>query len=259
MSESELDQAVVSAVFRMAEDRGWNRVNVPAAALAAGLPLPQVRARFPTRLHVLHRFGTLLDQAALEGASADGPVRDRLFDLLMRRFDALQVERGGVLALLQALPFNPATSVLLSCETRRSMRWLLGAAGAGTGGVRGEARVQGLTAVWLWGMRAWQRDETTDLSTTMAAVDSALGRAEQAAGWLGGLRGGSGATAEPEPAPDASGLGTTDTGLETAAEDAPAMPITPAPPSTPPTSTPQAGPGGPETSDESGAAPSPIG
>jgi len=257
VSDSELDQAVVSAVFRMAEERGWNRVNVPAAALAADLPLPRVRARFPTRLHVLHRFGTLLDQAALDGASSEGPVRDRLFDLLMRRFDALQAERGGVLALLQALPFNPATSVLLSCETRRSMRWLLGAAGAGTGGVRGEARVQGLTAVWLWGMRAWQRDETTDLSTTMAAVDSALGRAEQAAGWLGGLRGGS--DAATDPAPDASGLGTTDTGLETAAEDAPAMPTTPAPPSGTQAPKPQAGPGGPETSDESGAAPSPIG
>ncbi|MBN8875374.1 MAG: TetR family transcriptional regulator [Rhodospirillales bacterium] len=247
MSDQELDRAVVSAVFRMAEERGWNRVSVPAAALAADLPLPQVRARFPTRLHVLHRFGTLLDQAALEGASADGSVRDRLFDLLMRRFDALQVERGGVLALLSALPFNPATSVLLSCETRRSMRWLLGAAGAGTGCLRGEARVQGLVAVWLWGMRAWQRDQTEDLSATMAAVDSALGRAEQAAGWLSGMRGPSDGATQ-----DATGAETADAGVNAAAEDAPAMPTTP--PATPPS-----GIGGPETSDESGAAPSPIG
>ncbi len=104
------------------------------------------------------RFGRLVDQAALADATSEGPARDRLFDLLMRRIDALQSRRGGVLALLRALPSEPPFALLLGLATRRSMRWMLEAAGVSTAGVRGELRVRGLVAVWLWTVRAWRAD-----------------------------------------------------------------------------------------------------
>jgi hypothetical protein len=68
------------------------------------------------------------------------------------------------------------------------MAWLLQAAGVGTTGLRGELTVRGLVAVWVWTLRAWERDESADLSATMAALDSALRRAEQAVRWLQGTR-----------------------------------------------------------------------
>lgn len=79
------------------------------------------------------------------------------------------------------------------------MRWMLDAVGVGTHGLRGELRVRGLVAVWLWTVRTWQRDDSADLSTTMAALDSALHRAESAASWLGGgaSRGTGDVSAEP--------------------------------------------------------------
>ena len=63
---------------------------------------------------------------------------------------------------------------------------MLDAAGVVTSGLRGELRVRGLIAVWLWAVRAWERDESADMSGTMAALDFALRRAEQAAAWIGG-------------------------------------------------------------------------
>ena len=74
----------------------------------------------------------------------------------MRRIDALQAHRAGVLALLRRLPADPPTALLLALATRRSMRWMLEAAGVPTRGVRGELRVKGLVAVWLWTVRAWR-------------------------------------------------------------------------------------------------------
>ena len=149
------------------------------------MPLARARERFPGRAAILVRFGRLADQAALAEAPSDGPVRDRLFDLLMRRIDALQAHRAGVLALLRALPAEPPTALLLTLATRRGMRWMLEAAGVPTRGIGGELRVKGLLAVWLWTVRAWRSDESEDLSATMAALDAALRRAEQAAEWLG--------------------------------------------------------------------------
>ncbi len=120
-------------------------------------------------------------------------MRDRLFYLLMQRIDVMQDHRAGVLALMRGLPRDPGMALLLACATRRSMRWLLDAAGVPTAGLRGELRVRGLCGVWLWVMRAWQHDETEDMAATMSALDTALRRAERLAPWLGG------STAHPTP------------------------------------------------------------
>ncbi len=118
--------------------------------------------------------------------------------MLMRRIDVLQAHRDGLLALLRVLPTDPPLAILLALATRRSMRWLLEAAGVSARGLRGELRVRGLVAVWLWTLRAWRTDESADLSATMAALDHALRRAEQAAGWLDGRSAGSEPAAEKD-------------------------------------------------------------
>jgi AcrR family transcriptional regulator len=206
MDDTEFDQALIAAAFEQAAEQGWRRVSVPAAARAAGLSLTTARGRFPSRAAVLLRFGRLIDQSALQEMAADGPVQDQLFALLMRRIDALQAQRAGVLALLSALPCEPPTALLLTVATRRSMRWMLGAVGVPTTGIRGELRIKGLMAVWLWTLRTWRNDDSEDLSTTMAALDSALRRAAQTAEWLGWHRGQAASaeeppTAEPDPEP----------------------------------------------------------
>lgn len=196
MDDDAFDRALVTAALALAAEKGWRHVSVPAAARAAGLDLARARERFAGRGAILLRLGRLADQAALAAAPAEeGSVKDRLFDLLMRRIDVLQAHRAGVLALLHGLPSEPPTALLLACATRRSMRWMLEAAGVSARGARGELRVKGLVLVWLWAVRAWQNDESADLSATMAALDVALGRAEQAAGMLGWGR-------RVDPAPD---------------------------------------------------------
>jgi ubiquinone biosynthesis protein COQ9 len=209
MTDTDFDGALVAAALRLAATDGWHRVSVAAAARAADLPLHEARARFPSRNWILLRLGSLADQAALTDAPAEGPVRDRLFDLLMRRFDAFQAQRDGVIAVMRALPFDPPLALMLGYATERSMRWMLEAAGLTLHGPRGDLIAKGCVGVWLWSLRAWERDTSEDLSGTMATLDAALQRAERAAGWLGGPRrpkpavqGGGDTAARPDEAGD---------------------------------------------------------
>ncbi len=213
MTDAEFDSALITAAFRLAGEEGWRSVNAAKAARAAGLPLPEARGRFPSRFSILSRFGQLADRAALQDAPSHGPVRDRLFDTMMRRFDVLQAHRSGVKAILRSLPADPPTALLLACASKRSMRWMLQGAGVAATGLRGEIQVRGLLAVWLYAVRAWERDESEDLSATMAAIDKALDRAEKAASWLNLQRPGPAAQAAPDeafaaatPASPATGL-----------------------------------------------------
>ncbi len=198
MNHTEQDAALIAAALAIAADKGWRAVTVMDAARAAEIPLPLARERFPSRAAILMGLGRMADQAVLAEVPTDGSVRDRLFDLLMRRLDAFQQHRAGVVAVLRALPSDPATAIMLACATRRSMRWMLDAAGVPSGGLGGELRLRGLIGVWLWAVRAWEKDDSQDLSATMAALDTALGRAEQAAKWLGGRREAA-PPADPEP------------------------------------------------------------
>lgn len=225
----EFDEALIGAVFALAGERGWPDASIPEAARRRNLPLAKARERFPNRAAVLLKLGRLADQGALAETPKEGTVRDRLFYLIMQRLDLLQAHRAGILGLMRALPTEPGTAALLGCATKRSMRWLLEAAGVSSRGLRGEIRTNGLLAVWLWALRAWQGDETADLSQTMKAVDSALQRAERLGGWLGGAQ-------VPSPAAREEVSGTE---IPQGEPPEPESPPPPAPgPETPPTSLP---------------------
>jgi hypothetical protein len=185
MNDREFDAALVTAVLAEAGLRGWRDASLVEAARVASLDLGRVRRSFPTKLTVLMRFGTIADQAALTDAHTVGAVKDRLFDMIMRRLDVHQAHRAGVLAILDAAAVDPALGLFLGRLSARSMAWLLEGAGLSAAGLRGVLRTQGLLGVWLWSVRAWREDESADLAATMTAVDKALDRAGQFARYIG--------------------------------------------------------------------------
>jgi len=223
MDDREFDQALLGAAFDLAAEIGWPRMRVAAAARRAGLPLDRARLRFPHRGALLMQFGRQVDASALANATDEGGPRDRLFDLLMQRFEAMQVHRAGMLALLRALPAEPPLALLLAAATRRSMGWMLEGAGISTAGLNGHLRVSGAVAVWMYTLRAWRTDTSEDLTGTMAALDRALARAEQAAGWLASRR-------RAAPLPEAEPEELADDALPATAPEA--VPETPASPPT---------------------------
>ncbi|MDR3505789.1 MAG: TetR family transcriptional regulator [Acidocella sp.] len=183
MNETDFDTALadatlVTAAFALGAEKGWRHVSPAAAARYAGLDLPKVRAAYPCTGAILKKFGEMADAAALNNALTEGSVRDRLFDILLRRFDFLQLYRPGVVALLRALPFCPPLAFVMAELNLASMGWLLEGAGVDATGLRGALAKRGLLVVWAYGIRAWADDESEDLTATMAAVDKALARAE---------------------------------------------------------------------------------
>ena len=177
---------LIAACFAEIADKGWHRFSVANAARAAGLPLDAARRQIACRPAFLLAFGRLADAAAVEGAGSEGTSRERLFDVLMRRIDVLQAHRAGVLALLKGVMFDPPAALLLAAANHTSMGWLLAAAGVNAAGPLGHLRRKGLLGVWLWTVRAWQRDDGEDLSATRAAHEQALAQADKLAGWISG-------------------------------------------------------------------------
>ncbi|WP_426956578.1 hypothetical protein [Muricoccus radiodurans] len=248
--------ALLDALWRVVERHGWHGTTFARIAAESGETLESLRGHYATPVDLLRAHARVVDQAVLAGTvpgqAGFGTARDRIFDLLMRRFDALAPHRAGILRLQRDLMTDPVSALLLSPILMASMAWTLEGADVPTGGITGLLRVKGLTAVWLSASRTWASDESTDLGATMAALDRALDQAEKVARTLRldghttepGLGTGgtpvAGADAVPpdvveEPAPPDAGIGpdVPGQGGTVAGTEAPSAPVPPAGPTPP--------------------------
>lgn len=176
MNDQEFEVALINSAFALGAEQGWSGVSPSAAARRAGLDLSRARLLFPCNGMILKKFGRQADVFALTGLLEEGSVKDKLFDSLLRRFDYLQAHRAGVVALTRHLPFCPPLALALAEMNVLSMGWLLAGAGVDASGLTGGIKKRGLLIVWLYALRAWTKDESLDLTATMAAVDTALAK-----------------------------------------------------------------------------------
>lgn len=177
-----LDRAVASAAMGLAAEKGWRRVSLLEVAHTAGIPLSRFHHRYRGRADLLAAVSRVADETVLAGDIAADPTesaRDQLFDVMMRRFDALRPFREGLRSVVRDLPADPATALAFSCAFGRSMAWMLRAAGIDPDQRGGTALVAGLGTVHARVMRVFLNDDTADLSRTMAALDNALRGAER--------------------------------------------------------------------------------
>lgn len=182
------DDAIADAAMRLFAERGYTVVRLSDVAEAAGCDLGALRLRVDGKPGLLTLFLRRTDAVVLgedAGYDADESVRDRLFDLLMRRFDALRPYRPGLRAVFRDLPRDPVALLCTAPTAIGALGWYLEAAGASADGPLGALRVKGLALVWLQSLRVFLDDDSEDLARTMSALDKALRQAERAAGWIG--------------------------------------------------------------------------
>lgn len=202
VKKADIPKHIVDTALRLAAERGWRDLSLPEIAAAAELSLAQIYPVYRSKAEILDGLSRMIDLAVVaedEADAADEPTRDRLFDVLMRRFDALQPYKDGLANILLDQGREPLALLCGAASLRRSMALMLELSGLSSDGLRGALRVKGLMAIYLATLRVWLRDDSADLAKTMAALDGYLRRVE---GWVGALR--RRRRADRDSAPDAS-------------------------------------------------------
>lgn len=181
-------ERAIGAALDLAADKGWRDLALADIAEKAGLSIAELYALYPSKTAILAGYSRGIDAAVLAGTGSpeEGELaKDRLFDLLMRRFDKLDAHKAGLVRVAEDTGRDPLSLICSLASLDRSMAAMLEAAGISTTGLRGVIRIKGLAAVYLAGLRAWFRDDSADKAKTMAALDRALGRAERMASGFG--------------------------------------------------------------------------
>ena len=169
---------LIAAALSLAAEQGWRRLGMAEIAEAAGLSLVETYAIARSKHAILAALRRQVDEAMLAGGVAGGDSpRDRLFDVLMRRFDSLRPYRAGLGVILRDSVGSPALLGMLP-GLLRSMGWTLTAAGLPAFGCRGRIARRLVAAIYVSVMPVFFRDESRDLGTTMATLDNRLRQVE---------------------------------------------------------------------------------
>lgn len=176
---------IIDAALALAAERGWRGLALADIAQRAHMPLSELVENFSSKTAILAAYMRRVDQRMLDGGTdaEDGP-RDRLFDIIMRRFDAMANDRRALGIILRQSADDPWA---LLCGGRRfvkSMALTLETAGISSSGLGGLLRIKGLSTVYLYAFKIFLDDDSADHARTMAALDKALHRAEDLAALL---------------------------------------------------------------------------
>jgi AcrR family transcriptional regulator len=186
---SDRDKAI-DALMGLLAEHSFEQVGLAEVAGRAGIKLSQLRAEFGSTLAILAAHIKEIDRVVLAGGDADmseEPARERLFDVLMRRLEALAPYKDGVRSVMCSARRSPGLCLALNALAIRSQRWMLEAAGIPASGPRGALRAQGAALMFARVLSVWIDDDEEGLDRTMAALDRGLASAERWAGFLDDL------------------------------------------------------------------------
>ena len=183
------DKAIDALMALLAEHR-FEEIGLAEVAGRAGLKLSELRGEFGSTLAIVAAHMKDIDRAVLAGDGADmaeEPARERLFDVLMRRLEALAPYKEAVHSLMRSARRNPGLALALNAMAVRSQQWMLEAAGIGAHGPRGALRAQGAALMFARVLGVWFDDDEAGLDRTMAALGRGLASAERWDGFVGDL------------------------------------------------------------------------
>ncbi|GJE72146.1 TetR/AcrR family transcriptional regulator [Methylorubrum podarium] len=174
-------EAAVEALMRLAAEQPWNDIEIGDIAREANLSLAELRDLFPSKGAVLGGLSRIIDRKVLEVDTADladEPARERLFDVLMRRLDAMTPYKTALRRIAFALRGDVLSMLALNGVALNSHRYMLAAAGIDTEGPLGRLKLQGTVIAFARTVEVWLDDDDPALARTMAKLDREIRRGE---------------------------------------------------------------------------------
>jgi AcrR family transcriptional regulator len=175
-------EKIVDALLGLLKEKSWTAIGLGEIATRAGVSLAELRNLFPSKGAIVSGFIRKIDLEVLAHDVKDmagEPVRERLFDVLMRRFEALAPQRDALRTVREGLRTDPMGAAAMNQVAVSSMQWMLAAAGVPESGPLGSARAQGLVLVMARVFPTFLADHEPGLSRTMKALDEELRKAER--------------------------------------------------------------------------------
>ncbi|SDR60538.1 transcriptional regulator, TetR family [Rhizobiales bacterium GAS191] len=173
---------IIEALMELAAEKPYGEIGLAEIAARASVTLGEFRDLYPSKGAILGAFSKRIDRIVLDGTTAElaeEPARERVLDVMMRRFDALHPYRDALRSIARDLRRDPLSLAAMNQVALNSQRFMLTAAGIDTTDALGQLKLQGAVAVFARAFETFLHDDEPDLARTMARLDKELDRGER--------------------------------------------------------------------------------
>ena len=180
-NSTKIRNSSIAAALDLAAESPWEWITLAQIAEKAGFGKEKVAEIFPDKTSIVEAIIDHIDtqiETIFSEQDIDLSPRDKLFDVLMERFEILNRNRTAHLSILNSFGWT-AQSVCPDLKIlKSSMIRMANCAGIETKGLVGFINITGLKIIYIWVTLIWCQDNSSDLGRTMAELDKTLGRAD---------------------------------------------------------------------------------
>jgi ubiquinone biosynthesis protein COQ9 len=180
---SSIKEQAINAAYQIVEEKGWDALTIEDIAKKINIQEEDLKHFLNEKADILVEIGKSIDEQVIENIGdldKETSTKDNLFELMMERIDIIQENRNVFKSILISFKNDPKQMLIGAPHLCKSMNKMLIKAGIKADGIEGCIKIAGMTGVYLKTLNIWVKDETEDLSKTMAELDKNLSFAERA-------------------------------------------------------------------------------
>ena len=181
MTKINQEDLIYKNVMGKIATKSWQSIDLENLSQECDFDVLNVAGGLRNKVDLLVAFSAFIDTTVNQSIDADLkddqiPVRERLLEALLIRFEALAPYKAGVIKLMKTFLHNPSFVVIGSKSLKLSMEATLAAVGLEAKGIQGAIRVKGLCMIFMSGVCTWSKDNSCLLYTSPSPRDRTRSR-----------------------------------------------------------------------------------
>jgi len=163
------------------EKRSWHSIKIDEVYNKININKKNLHNKVDNKRDLLRNINHYFDFKLRNIAdSIDQSTRkDMIFEIIMMRFDILQIHRKPIIKIFEFFKKKPQELVFLLPSLIESMISMAGLAQISVAGIKGNLKVKGLLAIYFLSFLVWAKDNSESVEKTRTALDNHLDRAEK--------------------------------------------------------------------------------
>lgn len=179
----DIQDKIVPAALKLAAERPWKDITLGQIAGEAEVSMPDLYD-LGSKTALLSEIDAWLDRACgAEPVDMEETPRERIFDVAMLRFEAMEDHRAAIMSIRESWMRRPAARTLAAKRRMKTAQWVLTCSGE-TSPLLFKARAAVLSGILFRAEQAWAKEEGEDFTRTMAQLDRDL---RDVSGWAARL------------------------------------------------------------------------
>lgn len=177
------EKIIINKSFELIEKIGWERFSFQKLSEKEKIPLNFLKTNYKCKYTVIEKFSQMIDRQVESNIRADdlmdSSIKDKLFELIMLRFDELESFKKALKNIFLSTKKNPLLISIISKNLLNSFDFYLEVSNSYQNSPTDIFKKNFLLLIYSLVFETWLNDNSEDLSKTMSQLDKYLSIAEK--------------------------------------------------------------------------------